>query len=76
MAIDGSHPFHGQAAGKGYGVLFTDAHVEEAGGELLVEIHQAGAIGHGRGNGHNLGVLPGQAHQGVAKDLGVTRDLD
>ena len=76
--VDGGHrphAFQGQAPGKGDGVLFADAHVEEAVGELLAEIHQAGAVGHGRGNGHNLGVLPGQAHQGVAEDLGVGRDL-
>ena len=54
--VDGDHrphPLHGQAGGEGHGVLFADAHVEEAVRELLAEIHQPGAVGHGRGDGHD-----------------------
>jgi hypothetical protein len=58
-----------------HGVLLVKTPTSKTGRELLAEIHQPGAVGHGRGDGHNLGVLPGQAHQGFAKDLGVARDL-
>ncbi len=76
--VDGAHRLHalqGQPRGEGYRVLFTNAHIEKPFREALAEIHQAGAIGHGRGDGHDLGVFLGQAHQGVAKDFGVGRHL-
>ena len=51
MATTGLKPAEGQARGEGHGVLLGDADVEEAVGELLGELLEAGALAHGRGDG-------------------------
>ena len=55
---DRPQPAHGHAGGGGDGVLLGDADVEEAVGEALLEGQQAGRVGHGGGDGHELGPVP------------------
>ena len=68
--INGYHrtnAFHGQTGGEGDGVLFTDPHIKKTIRVMEPEIHQAGAVGHGRSDSHNTMVLPSQLDQGVAE---------
>ena len=57
---DRAEPAHGHAGGGGDRVLLGDADVEAAVGEPLAERQQAGRVGHGRGDGHELGMLLAQ----------------
>ena len=52
---DGAQAAHGHAGGRGDGVLLGDADVDEPAGEALAEREQAGGVGHGRGDGDELG---------------------
>ena len=72
--VDGHHrsqPGHGHAGGGGDGVLLGDAHVEEPVGELGLEGEEPGRAGHGRGDGHDLGSLPGGLEHGAGEGVGV-----
>ncbi len=56
-------------------MLLGDAHVETAAGVALHETGKARAIGHGRGHGADLGILGGEANQGLGKDAGIARSV-
>ena len=64
-------PGHGHAGRGGDGVLLRDAHVEEAVGELGLEGEEPGGSGHRRGDGHDLGPLPGRVEHGAGEGVGV-----
>ena len=70
----GAEPLGGQARGEGHGVLFGDAHVEEAVGEVLLEFAQAGAGGHGGGNADDGFVFLGGVQEGLREGLGEGSD--
>ena len=65
--------FQRQPRGKGDRVLFGDAHVKESFRKLFPEFAQAGAFGHGRGDGHHPLVLFGGLDHVLAEDLGIGR---
>ena len=68
---DGAEAARGHAGGKDHGVLFGDAHIEVALGMMRPEEIEAGAVGHGGGDGHDALVLVGQLDERVGEDLGV-----
>ncbi len=55
------HAGHGHPGRGGDRVLLGDAHVDESLGEPGLEGQQTGRTGHGRGDGHDPGVLLGLA---------------
>ena len=61
----------GQTAGEKRGMLFGDADIEVTIGMGLGEVPQAGAAGHGGGNGHDLLIRIGEPGQRFADDLGI-----
>jgi len=61
----------GEAGRKADRVLLGDADVEEALGELLGELRQAGVIAHRRRHGHNPRILPRQLHRRLAEHAAV-----
>ncbi len=64
-------PFCREAGSEGDRVLLGDADVEAAVGERLVEQVEAGAVGHGGVDRHDLVVAPGFRDQRVGEHLGV-----
>ena len=60
----------GHASGKGECVLLGNADIVVAVGKAAVKLHHARALAHGRGDGHQLGVLRGHVAQPLAKHLG------
>ena len=64
------HALLGKAAGHGYRVFLCDAHVKGPLGIGFLEFRQAGAAGHGRGNGADPGILRCQGLQGLAEGVG------
>ena len=68
---DGLHALGGQAGGEGDGVLLGDADIEEALRVELLELAQAGAVGHGGGDADDLIVGLRQVVQGLGEGLGV-----
>ena len=77
--VDGHHgpePRHGHAGGGRHGVLLGDAHVEEPVGELGLEGEEPGRAGHRRGDGDDLGPLPGGVEDGAGEGVGVGRRRD
>ncbi len=68
---DRDDPLRCQTGGKGDGVLFGDADVEETGWESPGELVEARTLAHGRRNGHDPGVFLGQAQEGVAEHPGI-----
>ena len=69
----GLHPLAGETGREGDRVLLRDPDVVEALRKDLVEAIEPGAVGHGRRDGHDAIVLPGQADQGVGEDVLVLR---
>ena len=72
--VDGDHRPHaadGEAGGEDDGVLLGDADVEEALGEAPLELLEAGALRHRRGDGDDARVGLGEAHQRLAERLRV-----
>jgi len=67
----GDQPFHRQTGGEGDAVLFRDTDVEKAVGIGPGEFIQAGAVTHGGSDGHDAGVFPAEADQGLAEHPGV-----
>ena len=68
---DGTKAARGHAGGEDDGVLLGDAHVEVALGMVRAEEIEAGAVGHGGGDGDDAVVLVGQLDEGVGEDFGV-----
>ena len=66
-------PTGGQTRAEGHRVLFGNAHIKGALGEPRAKDVQPGAIGHGGGDGDDLGVHLGLGDQRFGKDLGVGR---
>ena len=73
MATAGLYPSVASPAAKGHGVLLADAHVHEPLRVVLVETLGARALGHGRGDGHDLLVPGRQRAQGGTENGGVGR---
>ena len=76
--IDGGErlqAFGGEAGGEGDGVLLGDADVERALGKLLAEAIEAGAVGHGRGDGDDLVVLLRLGDESLGEYARVARRL-
>ena len=68
--IDGAHgteAARGHARREDHRVLFGDAHVEIALGMMGPEQIEAGAVGHGRGDGDNALILVGQLGQRIGE---------
>ena len=65
-----SQALAGHARGKGECVLLGNAHIVVTVGKAAVKLHHARALAHGRGDGHQLGVLRGHVAQPLAKHLG------
>ena len=61
----------GQAGGKDDAVLLGDAHIEIPARVMRTEEVERRSVGHGGGDGHDLGVLVGQLDQGLGKDFGI-----
>ena len=70
---DRLNAFACQAACKGNGVLFGDADVEIAVGELLFKLNQAAALAHGRRNGNQTFVRRRLVAQPLAEHLRISR---
>ena len=66
----GNHALLRQASGHGNGVLFSDAHIKGPFGKTPLEIQNAGASGHGRGNGTDPVILLRQFFQALAEGIG------
>ena len=71
MAQNGLKPSVAMPAAKMHGMLLGDADVEVAFGMMRLEEVEAGAVGHGGGDGDDVLVFVGELHQGVGEDLGV-----
>ena len=70
--IDGHHRFQalaGHARREGDRMLLGNAHVVITLGEPLVELHHAGTLAHGRGDGHQTFVGLGHVAQPLAEHL-------
>ena len=61
----------GQAARHGDRVLLGDAHIEQTGGIGVPEAQQAGAAGHGGGDGADPGIFLCKLHHGLAEHIGI-----
>ena len=70
---DGLHAGQRKARREDDGVLFGDADVVQAAGELGFELFEAGALRHGGGDRHHAGIASRRAHQHAAERLGVGR---
>ncbi|MBA7620661.1 hypothetical protein ES703_28015 [subsurface metagenome] len=60
-----------QSGGKGDGMLFADAHVEDTPGEFSLDYVQAIPLGHSRSDRHQFRVFLRQAQNGLGKHLAV-----
>ena len=72
--VDGAEraePARGHSGGEDDRVLFGDADVEVAFGMMRPEKIEAGAVGHGGGDGDDALVLVGELCERVGEDLGV-----
>ncbi len=69
---DGAIAARGHACGEDDRVLFGDADIEVALGMARAEEIEAGAVGHGGGDGDDARVFRGQIGQRVGEDLGVS----
>ena len=72
---DRAQAAHGHAGGGGDGVLLGDADVEATAGKPLIEGEQAGGVGHGGGDGHQLGALLALLDDGLGEGRGVRAGL-
>jgi len=68
---EGLEPAFRQRSGEGYGMLLGYADIEEPFRRLVLELEQARAELHRRGNRHDVPVLPGKVRQRFAGDLGI-----
>ncbi len=73
---DRAQAAHRHARRRGDGVLLGDADVDEAAGEALAEGEQAGGVGHGGGDGHQLGPGLGLLDHRLAERGGVAAGLE
>ncbi len=64
---DGAEAARRHAGGEDHGVLFGDAHVEVAARVMRAEVVEAGAVGHGRGDGHDARIFVGELTSVLAK---------
>jgi hypothetical protein len=67
------HPLRGKPRRERYRVLFGDAHVEAAFGERLLELVEAGARWHRRGDRADRGIAPRLGQQGLREHAGIAR---
>ena len=70
---DGFEALSGETAGEEGGMFFGDADVEVAFGDFFLEETEAGAAGHGCGDGGDGGVGFGEADHAFGEDLGAGR---
>ena len=66
---DGAEALGGETGGEKHGVFLGDADVEELFRDLVGEVDQTRAAGHGAGDTEDLGVGLGEADEGVAEDV-------
>ncbi len=71
---DGDDPLRRHPRGEGHPVLLRDPHVEEALGEHLRVGVEPRPAAHGRRDGHDLRVRPGELDHRPAEDLRVAGD--
>ncbi len=76
MATTGRSPPIAMPAADGHRVLLGDADVEEPVGEALLERQQAGRVGHGGGDRHQLGPVLGLLDDRLGERRGVGARLD
>ena len=71
-AVDGAigvHAVLGKTTGKGHRMPLADAHVKGTSGHRFEHHRHRCSTRHGGGDAHNLIVLLGQFHKGLAKDV-------
>ena len=70
---EGFHSLRGEAAGEKRGVFLGDADIEKPVGMALRKMDEAGASGHGSGDGGDLVVCVGEVGEFFAEEFGVGR---
>ncbi len=75
MATTGPQAAHRHARGGRDRVLLGDADVDQPAGEALAERQQSGRVGHGRGDGDELGMLLARLDQRLGEGGGVRAGL-
>ena len=70
---NGAVTARGHSRGKDHGMFLGDTDVEVALRVSRPEEIEAGAVGHGSGDGDDAGVFCGQIAQGVGKNFSVRR---
>ena len=66
--------FGRHAGGESHRMLFGDADVVGALGNLALQLIDARAAAHGRGDADDLGIFLGEANQRLAENIGVSRN--
>src|SRR5437879_6369153 len=70
-----AHTSHSQTTGKCHSMLLGDTHVEEALGQMLVQLFEARSTLHRRCNTNNRWILLCNRHKGIGKDLRIRRRI-